>query len=291
MSEKTVATDVRRSVAFTLIELLVVISIIALLIALLLPALKKAKETARRALCLSNQRQLSNGLHVYATEFNGHFPVSHLGMNASLMFELVTPHQNPGFQIAGLTGMGLMLDRVSHGHERLWQGESSPDILTDIKLFFCPSQRYPNFSYPKAWYDGPWGGYGGYRSCGYYYRVFGQTGGRISQADVDNLRNYRTSDLNEQIAVTSDLFHPGSPSWGPYPEDTAWAHVDPPGLSVTYSDGHSSFVSDNAGWAYAQFATQVYGASDSFVMMYWEYLDGKPERLSKFYFLPPEMLK
>lgn len=63
-----------RSVGFTLIELLVVISIIALLIALLLPALAKAKEAARSALCISNQKQIALGTFVYAQEYHGHAP-------------------------------------------------------------------------------------------------------------------------------------------------------------------------------------------------------------------------
>ncbi len=54
---------------FTLIELLVVISIIALLIAILLPALGAARETARGAGCLANQRQIGIAFDVYESEF------------------------------------------------------------------------------------------------------------------------------------------------------------------------------------------------------------------------------
>ena len=53
---------------FTLIELLVVIAIIALLMALLLPALEKAREQAKRILCLNNLHQLTLAWIMYADE-------------------------------------------------------------------------------------------------------------------------------------------------------------------------------------------------------------------------------
>ena len=43
---------------FTLIELLIVIAIIAILAALLLPALRSARETAKRTACINNQKSL-----------------------------------------------------------------------------------------------------------------------------------------------------------------------------------------------------------------------------------------
>ena len=60
----------RNGSGFTLVELLVVIAIIALLMAVLLPALNRAREQAKRIICMNNIKQLTVAWGAYADTCN-----------------------------------------------------------------------------------------------------------------------------------------------------------------------------------------------------------------------------
>ena len=63
---------------FTLIELLVVIAIIAILAAILFPVFQKVRENARRASCMSNEKQLGLAFIQYTGDFDELYPCGFL---------------------------------------------------------------------------------------------------------------------------------------------------------------------------------------------------------------------
>jgi len=67
--------------AFTLVELLVVIAIIAVLMAILLPALNRAREQGKRAVCLNNVHSLTLAWMMYCDENDERLPRAYTDKN------------------------------------------------------------------------------------------------------------------------------------------------------------------------------------------------------------------
>jgi prepilin-type N-terminal cleavage/methylation domain-containing protein/prepilin-type processing-associated H-X9-DG protein len=115
-------------VGFTLIELLVVIAIIAILIALLVPAVQKVRESAARAECLNNMRQIGLAIHNYEGQYKGFPPLKEdIGPNHA-MTAFILPYLEQG----ALAQKYDITQNFSSAANR-------PVRHTIIKTFICPS--------------------------------------------------------------------------------------------------------------------------------------------------------
>jgi prepilin-type N-terminal cleavage/methylation domain-containing protein len=134
---------------FTLVELLVVIAIIALLAALLLPALNRARENGRIAVCLSNQRQLATAILLYAGDNRealpayGHWIAVNSEDPARSWWRMIAPYAGSGTN--HLLGINFMRcptqrDPTRFGTYGLNYGKShnAPFTYTSAGGMFCP---------------------------------------------------------------------------------------------------------------------------------------------------------
>ncbi|HCE42733.1 MAG TPA: hypothetical protein DET40_04230 [Lentisphaeria bacterium] len=111
---------------FTLIELLVVIAIIAILAAMLLPALKSAKDAAKRLTCLANLKQIGLAQMTYAED------------NSSTL-----PYPVPGDRGAWDNGRGMRLERLVADYVGFKWPSNNSKVIGGI--FICPSSNMTTY--------------------------------------------------------------------------------------------------------------------------------------------------
>jgi prepilin-type N-terminal cleavage/methylation domain-containing protein/prepilin-type processing-associated H-X9-DG protein len=124
----------RKQKGFTLIELLVVIAIIAILMAILMPALNRVREQGKRAVCLSNVKQLALAWIMYADENDD------VLVNGAIGYSNTTPswgnHKN---EIAWVDGLAPRGDEEAQRLE-IEEGALWPYVKSH-GLYKCPTGR------------------------------------------------------------------------------------------------------------------------------------------------------
>lgn len=202
--------------ALTLIELLVVVSIIALLIALLLPALGSARDSARTAQCLSNQRQMMTGWHAVMAENKARIP-----------------HLLPYTPEPGKPDHGSWWELLAQQFPGLSEQSQWSTVEQDSPLV-CPTI--------EAQFDGPW-----YGSMAFGYSVNGRwsDGGELGEHGLKNWDSIPSPSTYPWFAdpaaedygiyLTRALFgNPISTDWG-----LGFYHPATTG-NVAYADGHAT---------------------------------------------------
>jgi prepilin-type N-terminal cleavage/methylation domain-containing protein len=211
-SSSTIETHRRNG--FTLIELLVVIAIIGILAAMLLPALNKARQTAKRAGCLNNVRQITTACIMYANENDEQLPFG------------LTPDQD--------TTYISFSDSITNHYVQNIIASQIANIVGNIQqVFKCTNPQNPN---GNGWLTAP-------GACQYRYNCYSSS----HDPNQYNVPAKGTAPGRRLSAVANSA---AAILWA----DMAWSTWPPgwlphDGINCGYVDGHCEWVSSQTFFA------------------------------------------
>lgn len=204
-----------KKIKFTLIELLIVIAIIAILASLLLPALKNARDMAKRIKCNSNLKQISSLFYFYLQDNNSYFP-RYYQASAPQMW-----HQ-----------------RLAYQYMDCGQFVSSSDMP---KIFSCDSATKPVY----GWGENDWLTTK-YVSYGYNYRYLGDVAPTKTTMIRNPANTLLTADIETRPVGHWIIYPPNMRPMAGTSYTDNWGAADwhSGGCNVLWVDGHVNWMKE-----------------------------------------------